>query len=119
VGFRWKPGKSPSEVWGAGARRYADALDRAIAALLDYWCPQIERDAKMNATWTDRTGNARQTLACFHFKRGPRVHVAVLKQHMDYGKWLELSHGGKYQIVMPTLETYYQPVWKSVKDLLS
>lgn len=119
MGFQWIPGKRPSQAWAAGAIRYAAAIDRAVAALLDVWCPKIEGDAKQNAPWTDRTSNARQTLACFHFVSEPHVHVVVLKQHMHYGKWLELCYGGKYQIVMLTLEGYYRPVWSSVKDLLS
>lgn len=113
--FRWI--KKPSEAWNV--HQYVVILHRSLLSLLWYHAAQVEAEAKRNASWTDRTGNARQTLAAFAYAPQPWVAALVLKQHMDYGKWLELANGGRYAIVMRTLETQYAPVWKAVKDLVS
>ena len=82
------------------------------------WAPQIEADMKRNAIWTDRTSNARQTLSAFVIVDGNRV-ILIAKQHMSYGKYLELSNQGIYAIVMPTLRQYYRPVWSGVRRAVS
>lgn len=115
--FRWDSGRRPSQAWDIS--RYKDALAKAVLKLLDeYWSPQVETDAKNNAVWTDRTGNARQTLAAFGFESDKDVMTLVLRQTMDYGKWLELRFDQKYAIVLRTLEQYYAPIWASVRGLV-
>jgi hypothetical protein len=128
--FRWEPGKSPSQTWRIQA--YVDAIVRNIHLIMLSFAPRIEADAKGNATWTDRTGNARQTLSAFVYSPEDKVIVLVLKQVMEYGVYLEtlkrnqpqrlanpeLGQAGKYAIILPTLEGYYGPVWNRVKGLL-
>jgi hypothetical protein len=113
--FRWV--RRPSVAWNT--RLYRDMLIRAVYRLLSYYAPQIETDAKTNAPWTDRTGNARQTLAAFVYIPEEAVIVLVLKQHMSYGVCLELKRGGRYAIVMPTLQLHYGPVWRAVTDVVA
>ncbi len=36
-------------------------------------------------------------------------------KELAYGKWLELANGGKYAIILPTLQEYYPKVWATVK----
>jgi hypothetical protein len=116
--FRWKPGKAPSQVWTLGTAMYVARIDMAIGQLLMFWAGQIEDAMKRDARWKDQSANARQTLAAFTYKPKERVWVLVAKQHIDYGVFLELSNGGKYQIVMPTLQSYYPRIWGSVRDLM-
>lgn len=78
------------------------------------WAPQIEADMKRNAKWTDRTSNARQTLQVVVIQEGNKI-ILIAKQHMFYGKYLELKSQGKYAIVMPTLRRYYPRVWTGIK----
>ncbi len=82
------------------------------------WAPQIEADMKRNAIWTDRTSNARQTLQAFVIRDGNDV-ILIAKQHMSYGKYLELNNQGVYAIVMPTLRSYYARVWNGVRGAVS
>lgn len=114
--FQWQAGKAPSQAWRIAV--YKDLLVRKILSLMDYWAPQIESEAKDNAVWTDRTGNARQTLASFAYISAPDVVTLILRQTMTYGKFLELRFDEKYAIVMRTLEQHYGSVWGSVKDLV-
>lgn len=63
---------------------------------------QGEADAKRAAPWKDRTGNARASIT----GSGPKVDdkniVVALAIGVHYGKYLELSFGGKYRIIWPT-----------------
>jgi len=107
------------------------ALDAGLQQLGMVWAVQIERDAKVNAPWTDRTTNARQTLGAFavvirngkvaelpEYEPGIARGIAlILRQYMSYGKYLELRWQGKYAIVLPTLQQYYYPVWNDVRGL--
>ncbi|RMH11466.1 MAG: hypothetical protein D6698_16330 [Gammaproteobacteria bacterium] len=112
--FRWT--RRPSQAWNMGG--YMVNLMDGVEQLLNYWAPQIERDMKMNAAWVDRTANARQTLAAFVIRLSPYQVALIARQYMHYGKFLELRHGGRYAIVMPTMRYYYAPIWSSVKELV-
>ena len=116
--FRWKPGKSPTQVWGPKVDRFVRQLESGIILILELYAPQIEGDMKTNAPWTDQTGNARQTLQAFVYKKQDGVIALVAKQQMDYGLWLELKNGGKFAIVLPTLEQYYGTVWSAVREVV-
>lgn len=97
---------------------YVARLDMAIGELLSFWAPQIEASMKRNAPWKDQTSNARQTLAAFAYKKSAKTWALVAKQEMFYGLFLELANGGKYQIVMPTLQNYYPRIWGSLRDVV-
>ena len=111
--FVWR--KPPSKAWKASV--YKAALMRAVYLQLLGYAPRIEIDMKRNASWMDRTSTARQTLASFVYILGDLV-ILVAKQQVDYGKWLELRHQGRYAIVLPTLQRHYAPVWDAVKQVV-
>lgn len=136
--FRWKT--TPSQGWDGS--RYIRVLDRSVGDLLNAWAPQIESAAKTGAPWTDRTGNARQSLAAYAVKvardrpvqavavgRGERQvgttynpgvggWALILRHGMSYGRALELNRQGRYAIVEPTLQQYQARVWDGVKGLV-
>jgi hypothetical protein len=111
--FKWT--RPPSQAWNR--QLYKAQLMDAVEKQLWYWSPQIEASAKENAEWTDRTANARQSLASFVYRDGDKI-ILILKQQMDYGKFLELANQGKYAIVLVTLEQYYARVWGSVREMV-
>ncbi len=114
--FRWT--RTPTQAWRAGAAVYVARLDMAIGELLSFWAGPIEKAMKSNAVWEDQTGNARQTLAAFAYKKSNTTWALIAKQQMTYGRFLELSNGGKYQIVMPTLQSHYPRIWPSLQDVV-
>jgi len=88
--------KAAMNAWSAQMMVQAqNGLEAAIG--------QAEAEAKRNAPWTDRTGNARKSIT----GSGPEVSAtrmrAALAIGMYYGVFLELSNGGKYRIVWPTV----------------
>lgn len=94
---------------------YQEQCKIALQIVADYWAPVIEAQAKADASWTDRTGNARQGLTGF-VKDLSETSVAIYLAHrMDYGLYLELAHQARYAIIMPTLEAHYAPVMDMVR----
>ncbi len=73
-----------------------DAIERATG--------DAEAYAKTNAPWTDRTGNARNSIQASGPVMKGRTIVGAVAIGMFYGKYLELSNGGKYRIIKPAVE---------------
>ena len=60
--------------------------------------------ARKNAPWTDRTGEARAGLDTAVAIDNDTLEV-FLFHTAEYGQWLEVRWGGKYAIIIPTVET--------------
>ena len=99
--------------------KYGDKVLVAVYEVAEYMAQKIEDYAKVNASWTDRTGNARKMLRGEVDKIAEDTVVIYLIQGMDYGKWLELCNGGKYAIVMKSLEAHYHEVMAMLRRLLA
>jgi hypothetical protein len=85
--------------------------------IAQYYVPQVEREAKQNADWVDRTGNARQGLYGRAVELEPGAAAILLIHSMEYGVHLELGFQGRYAIIGPTLESYYPKVRQMLKDV--
>jgi len=77
---------------------------------------RMEAYAKRNAPWTDRTGNARNGLWGAAGTDGREVWIRV-GHTVEYGKWLELAHDGKYAILGPTITAHTAQVQKAFEEL--
>jgi hypothetical protein len=80
----------------------------------------MQNDAKANATWTDRTGNARTGLFGTSEADFATKVVTIYLSHgavIDYGVWLELAHSGSYAVIMRTMEAHYQPLMDMLRDI--
>lgn len=75
---------------------------------------EMEAYAKQNAPWTDRTGNARRTLAGFVKQHGEDTLLIGLAGHMPYSPVLELYYGGRYSIILPTVDSYAPRIMEAV-----
>lgn len=89
-----------------------DLLKRRIAAtvsMVQALSGPAESYMKENASWTDRTANARNGLAANADIQGTGLFTRVgltLSHGVSYGIWLELANAGKYAIVGPTAQKY-------------
>lgn len=114
----------PDHAWGRMTDAYMVRVFRAIATVMQRRQVDIELWMKENAWWTDRTGNARQGLACDLIVEALRiVLLLVIGRHPDggylsYGKYLELAHGGKYAIVAPAVDYWGPIILSDVRALL-
>lgn len=112
------PGGRPEDVWLAGFDEWAAKLELGLWTLLTRFEPEIDAWLKTNAPWTDRTGQARQTL---HTEVELLIGEAALHlmHGKDYGLWLELKNQGRYAAVLPALDHFAPIIWKAVLELFT
>jgi len=65
----------------------------------------MEGDAKIKAPWTDRTGNARNSIQGKFGWKGNQA-VITLSGNMNYSVYLELANEKKYAILKPTVDKW-------------
>lgn len=106
TGIRWI---RPPEALAKAIEQYGDKVLVAVQAVAGRIAAEMQNDARANAPWTDRTGNARSGLFGTAERDAAQKLVVIYLSHgpdLDYGVWLELAHGGNFQIIMPTVERH-------------
>jgi hypothetical protein len=79
-------------------------VKKVIAGNFVYHANEATTFAKLNAPWTDRTGNARSGLFTdVNVINGGQAFEMILGHSVPYGIWLEVRFSGKYAIIMPTM----------------
>lgn len=94
-----------------------DPLENAEESFEAYKDIVLE-DAKENAPWQDRTGDARAGLDAEVTTEGNLV-VLSLFHTVEYGIWLETAFSGDYAIIMPTLEKWGMEVFRDAGDRMT
>lgn len=89
---------------------YGERVIEAVKAVAKYFEPVLEEYARQNAPWTDRTGNARQTLHAWSDELANDIVELWIGHGMEYGLWLEVRWGGRYAIVWPAIEQHLAPI---------
>jgi len=96
---------------------YADKVEYALVQVATYFKAVFEAYAKENASWTDRSANARQTLHAWVNEVSHDTVELYLSHGVEYGLWLEVRFAGKYQIVWPTIQAHLQAVSLMLKGI--
>jgi hypothetical protein len=105
-----------------------DTLTRGIASFvfktLDHMTVPVEdfandlvTYARDNAPWQDRTGDARAGLIADVTIDNEEL-IIDLTHTVDYGIWLEIRWGGKYAIIIPTVETVGPRIFDHMQGML-
>jgi hypothetical protein len=140
-GFQWIV--SP-QVIAKGLEDYGQRAMIAIQAVANYWGQSVQDEAREKAPWEDRTGNARgglffavdgfglQTItgqvsaearsemSDVAMESGDKDTLIVTLGHtVFYGKFLELSNGGRYGIIMSTIEANLPKLERLVREVFS
>lgn len=89
----------------------------AIGVYADTAAKQMEEDAKKNASWTDRTSNARNSIQGGFGWEGNKCKIA-LSANMDYSVYLELANEKKYAILVPTIQRNAPKIIKGYQKLV-
>lgn len=84
-------------------KRLLPKVDAGVDLAFDTMQPEAESYARINAPWTDNTGNARNGLFVEHQSEPMVVHRLVIYHTMPYGFWLEVRWSGRYAIIGPTM----------------
>ena len=109
TGIKWIV---PPETLATAIEKYGERVIDSVTAVAGRVAAEMANDAKANAPWTDRTGNARTGL----FGTAERGEDALGKQvvtiflsHspvLTYPLFLELANAGNYAIIMRTIEAH-------------
>lgn len=116
-GVRWE---TPPSALAQAVERYGDRVLTAVAAVAQFAATQMQNDAKANAGWTDRTGNARTGLFGTSEADFARHVVTIYLSHgatIDYGLWLELANSGTYAVIMRTMEAHYGDLMSMLNEI--
>lgn len=100
--------------------QYGDRVLVAVQAVAQFIADKMQAEARKDAPWQDRTGNARSGLFAVARREAARDIVALYLSHghtVYYGIFLELARGGKYAIIVPVIEKHL-PELKSKLDEL-
>lgn len=93
---------SPTDM-GRAIDQYGERVStRALVPYLEKHAGEIQAGMQREASWTDRTGEARKKLSAT-VEQEPRGVSLYLAHGVDYGKYLELSNGGRFAIIGPTI----------------
>lgn len=92
-------------------KKALEADSKNIGAKMEKW-------AKENARWTDRTGNARQFLKSNTKWEDEDTLTTTMEHHVAYGIWLELCNEGKYAIIDEAINEFTQEFIKSWEELI-
>ena len=95
---------------------WADRQRAEVVLLAQRWAGTLEAQAKTDASWTDRTSNARNGLFGVTEIRGNEV-IIRLGHTMEYGVFLELANEGKYAILKPTINSAAPRIFDSYRKL--
>lgn len=78
---------------------------------------RLEKSAKSNAKWTDRTSNARNSIQGDFEWKGDIARIN-LSGNMEYSVFLELAYGKRYAILVPTIEKSAPSIINGYKKLV-
>lgn len=140
-GFKWVV--SPEQQLIPAIRKYGQDVLVAVQAVANYWGQSVQDEARLSANWTDRTANARgglffavdgfgldtitgtvtpdakSQMSDVAVESGDANSLVITLGHtVFYGKSLELSNGGKYAVVMSTIEKNLPGLENLLKDSL-
>jgi hypothetical protein len=116
-GFRWE--KTPEEALGELGEAYASAIHQGVKAVAQRWAPEIQNWMGDNAPWTDRTGNARQSLYSEVEEVVNQMVTIIFSHGVYYGVYLELCNAGRYAIISLALDHFAPKIWADVQRMLS
>lgn len=89
-------------------------IDAGVDLAFDVAEAAAESYARLNAKWTDRTGNARAGLGAQHTKVEMVEHTLTIYHSVSYGVWLEVRWSGRYAIIGPTMIEISQDLAKNI-----
>lgn len=102
--------------------QFGPSINKTLTLTTDFGADKGVVAMKTQAPWTDRTTNARSGLSATPDHEGSGAigftkHTITFAHAMDYGIWLEIANGGKYQIIMPTVLEVGKEIMNALNDM--
>lgn len=79
---------------------------------------RLEAEAKAKAPWTDRTGNARNSIQG-GFQWNGDNGLIYISGNTDYFQYLELYHQKKWAILWPTITSNQDAILRAFEGMLN
>jgi len=83
------------------------------AVIMEATGGRMETQAHGDAPWQDQTGNARRSIH-YEFSDNGGIITVSIGIGVDYGVYLELSFGGRFRVIQPTVD---QAKYQLLRDL--
>lgn len=112
MGFQFDPSDCLKKMVEAKQRSLFAAEKVASSA-----AARMEGEAKRDAPWTDRTGNARQTIRGVSGWSGGKLRCAVTG-NMEYSPYLEKGREGQNAVLWPTVEANRQKIMDAYRKVV-
>lgn len=77
---------------------------------------RLQQYAQDNAPWEDQTGDARRGLTAAVDQDNDDVTL-TLSHTVEYGIWLEIRWGGRYAIIIPTIEQLGPEIYEEMQGM--
>lgn len=116
--FQWQV--TPEIAFGQLVNGYANRIRAGVRRIAHRRAIDIEQWMKDNHPWQNRTGAAEQGLEAY-VEDVALDMVQIILTHgedIEYSIYLELSHGGVWGVISPTLDTWGPIIWRDVQALL-
>lgn len=114
--FTWQV--EPEDAFVELVQRYDEAIHEGVLQIANLYAPEVASWMKQNASWQDRTGNARQSLDSEVIELTEAI-VLAFGHGVDYGRFLENANAGRYAIVGPALDYFAPRIWADVQRMMS
>ena len=101
-------------------RKMAEIKQRSIFAaeqVAKSAAARMEAEAKRDAPWTDRTGNARQTIRGVSGWAGKKLRCGVTG-NMEYSPYLEYTGEGRNAVLWPTVQKNREQIMEQMKKVV-
>ncbi|KEI90714.1 MULTISPECIES: hypothetical protein [Clostridium] len=100
-------------------KEFTPKLKAALALDAQNIAMNMEKWAKENVVWTDRTAHARLFLTATVKWTNTNTLMVALSHQVDYGVYLELCNEGKYAILERAIQEFapkFIDGWKKIVD---
>ena len=92
-------------------------LRAAVGLFAHTEAKRMEGMAKREASWTDRTSNARNTILGDFFWDNNKAHI-TLSGNVNYFPYLELAMDKKYAVLYPTIAKHSPTIMRGFERLV-
>jgi hypothetical protein len=102
----------------AGLANFAFKTSTGMAEVAADFATELVEYAVANAPWEDRTGDARRGLQAEASIDDDSLEVDLFHT-VDYGIWLEVRWGGRYAIIIPTVDAIGPKLLEKMNGMIS
>lgn len=109
---------SAENTLSEGIANFEFKMVEAMEDHADSFAEELREYARRTAPWDDRTGMAREGLETNVERNGSDGLAVNLYHTVDYGVWLEVRWGGRYAVLIPTIETMGPDLFKRMSRMM-